>query len=525
MKKDINSFHSPDPKMHLNSRREFLADVGRGMLISSVGSTLAFDLGLTPVFADEGTGRLSFGKLEPLVGLMQETPPGKLQRQLVEKIKAGTDLRTLVAAGALANARTFGGQDYVGFHTIMALAPAFEMARELPEALRPLPVLKVLYRNANRIQQFGGRNKEVLRSVEPASLGKGTAGGELLRSATRSADIDRAERTFAALAKQPIGEAYNHLQYAVQDEVDVHRVVLSWRAWALLEFTGQDHAHTLFRQSLRYCVTHNYNQAKIRSVLPRLLDEHRLLDRKLGKRKGGNDWISELSQTVFAGTRELAAGTVAAALAEGYDPEDVGEAMSLAANQLLLRDPGRDAAAMNNGKKQVGSVHGDSVGVHASDAINAWRNIARVSNHRNTVASLIVGAYHTAGQAGRAAAKPYPRSEYVEKIRDKNPKALLENADGAIREKNQFQACAIIQRYGELGHDARPVFDLLLRYATSEFGALHGEKYYRTVSEEFVKTRPAFRWRQLVALARVTASEYGNPAAGYQEARELLGLG
>ena len=215
---------------------------------------------------------------------------------------------------------------------------------------------------------------------------------------------------------------------------------------------------------------------------------------------------------------------MAAALAEGYDPEDVGEAMSLAANQLLLRDPGRDTATISNGKKLVGSVHGDSVGVHASDAINAWRNIARVSNHRNTVASLIVGAYHTAGQAGRSTAKPYPRSEHVEKIHDKDPKALLKNADGAIREKDQFQACAIIQRYGELGHDARPVFDLLLRYATSEFGALHAEKYYRTVSEEFVKTRPAFRWRQLVGLARVTASEYGNPAAGYQDARELLGL-
>ena len=68
------------------------------------------------------------------------------------------------------------------------------------------------------------------------------------------------------------------------------------------------------------------------------------------------------------------------------------------------------------------------------------------------------------------------------------------------------------------------MFDLLLRYATSEFGALHAEKYYRTVSEEFVKTRSAFRWRQLVALARVTASEYGNTAAGHSEARELLGL-
>jgi hypothetical protein len=62
----------------------------------------------------------------------------------------------------------------------------------------------------------------------------------------------------------------------------------------------------------------------------------------------------------------------------------------------------------------------------------------------------------------------------------------------------------------------------MLRFATSEDGALHAEKYYRTVTEEFALTRPAFRWRQLVALARVTASEYGFPAPGYAEACRLL---
>jgi hypothetical protein len=62
----------------------------------------------------------------------------------------------------------------------------------------------------------------------------------------------------------------------------------------------------------------------------------------------------------------------------------------------------------------------------------------------------------------------------------------------------------------------------MLKYATSEDGALHAEKYYRTCSEEFASTRPAFRWRQLCALARVTASEYGRPAAGVAEAKELL---
>ena len=69
------------------------------------------------------------------------------------------------------------------------------------------------------------------------------------------------------------------------------------------------------------------------------------------------------------------------------------------------------------------------------------------------------------------------------------------------------------------------MFDVLRKYAVSEDGALHAEKYYRTVAEEFAATRPAFRWRHLVGLARVTASEYGYPAPGHAEARRLVGVG
>ena len=61
-----------------------------------------------------------------------------------------------------------------------------------------------------------------------------------------------------------------------------------------------------------------------------------------------------------------------------------------------------------------------------------------------------------------------------------------------------------------------------LKYAISEDGALHAEKYYRTATEEFRAARPAFRWRHLTALARVTASEYGMPAPGYEDACRLL---
>ena len=87
---------------------------------------------------------------------MQETPAARLLPQVVERLRGGTELRQIVAAAALANARTFGGEDYVGFHTMMAIAPAFHMTAELPQARRALPVLKVLYRNASRIQAFGG---------------------------------------------------------------------------------------------------------------------------------------------------------------------------------------------------------------------------------------------------------------------------------------------------------------------------------------------------------------------------------
>ncbi len=210
------------------------------------------------------------------------------------------------------------------------------------------------------------------------------------------------------------------------------------------------------------------------------------------------------------------------ALAEGISPETIGEAISLAANQLVLHDPGRARTTLRPSPR--GSVHGASVGVHASDSANAWRNIARVSNRRNTLASLIVGAYHTAGQSGGLNPSPYPFAEHSEKIRSVADDALLPEAEAAIKAKDQARACALVHRYGESGRPARPVFDMLLRYAISEDGALHAEKYYRTVTEEFAATRPAFRWRQLAALARVTASEYGYPAPGMAQARDLLAV-
>src|SRR5205823_1310802 len=111
----------------IRTRRDFLTDVGRGMLLATVGSEVATHLGFSPsaAAAEEIDDRLSFGSLDPLVALMQETPANQLLPKLIGQLNNGVDLKRLLAAAALANARTFGGEDYVGFHTMMALAPAF----------------------------------------------------------------------------------------------------------------------------------------------------------------------------------------------------------------------------------------------------------------------------------------------------------------------------------------------------------------------------------------------------------------
>ena len=129
---------------------------------------------------------------------------------------------SLVSAGALANVRAFAGQDYTGYHTFMALVPAIQMAGQLPSERQALPVLKVLYRNSSRIQNQGANNKDALHHIPAAKSADIVPDGVQLRDAVRSLDWAGAESQFAAIAQGPVGEAFNHLRYAVSEDGAFH---------------------------------------------------------------------------------------------------------------------------------------------------------------------------------------------------------------------------------------------------------------------------------------------------------------
>lgn len=513
-------------------RRWFLQTVTQGTLITALGPTLAVEMGFAPrLLADDSvdSGRINFGALEPLVCMMQESPVATFQAELVKKISDGLPLSTLIAAGALANARSFGGEDYIGFHTFMALMPALRMASMMPVNQQPLPILKVLLRNLQRIQENGGPDREVLHGITGTPTDASIPADPVaLQRAIRQGDTISAERSLASLVHDDPHLAWESLLPCAMDNPEVHRIVLPFRAWEMQSIVGTENALTLLRQVVHYCVHHEPSRnagwnhpgelyAKLRETyqleveipVTRSLDDAEF-DRVVG----------ELTNS----TADDAAQSVAARIRDGFDPEALGEALSAAACHLVLCDAGRPPYWEDRGKP-AGSVHGDSVGVHASDSANAWRHMATVCRGPARYACLILGAWQIARDRANYhhfLKEDLPASHQRRAFASLAPSDLLVRLEQAIRENMQGQAAAIADCYGGNGGQAEDIFQVLLKYAVSEDGSLHAEKYFNTVYEDFHVTRSSRRWRHVTALARVTASEFGRPAAGQFEARRLL---
>jgi hypothetical protein len=497
------------------------------MLASVVGLSVGHELGLPELLFAGEAGRLDFGDLEPLVSMMQETPADALMPKLKAELDRGTELRTLITAAALANARTFGGEDYTGYHCFMAMVPALAMSRRLAGARAGLPVLKVLHRNARRIQAQGGRRDEILRPVVPAGSFDGDASSHLL-AAGRRGQFAGAEATLASLSGRGPEAAFAAMQPLVRDNIDVHQVVLAYRSFDMMQLTGPDNGQVLLRQVLRQCIDRDESRRRqgraapaIRELLPALMDAHGLNgDIDQSKRLAPAEY-EELAQFIFSAGRDEAAKRMATHLASGVSRDDLGEVLSLASVRLLLHDPGSSEASQG---KPKGSVHGASVGLHAADTANAWRGIAAATAGPNANASLVTAAWHAAGRSGGMdASRPHHASarEFASSV---PPEKLLGALGETLRDKDQKRSCALAERYGELSRDPEALITVLMEPALEHDGALHHEKYFHTATLEYARSRPGSRWAHLVALTRVMASGYGFADEGLAAARRALAV-
>ena len=129
-------------------------------------------------------------------------------------------------------------------------------------------------------------------------------------------------------------ESKGHLLQVVLEEV-----IRDWvRAMVPREEPGERTASQalegMFRRSVAFC--------RSNPLLPALLEEHQLTSKPAGTRRAPNEELEELGLVVFCSDRKDAAAAMAEALAGGLSHRDAGEALTLAANHLLLHDPGRE---------------------------------------------------------------------------------------------------------------------------------------------------------------------------------------
>jgi hypothetical protein len=513
------------------TRRQFLADVGRAALVNCVGLGLAWEVGFLGArgiaFAGDladAPGALSFGPLEPLVALLQETAPDRLLELLVDRLAKGTDLKTLLAAGALANARTFGGEDYVGYHVMMALGPAWTMAEELPAKRRALPVLKVLYRNTSRIQAFGGRKNEVLRELPaPSPLPSGDATpGEILRAVVRAKDVALAEGVYAALGQAPARPdgLLDDVLFAVEDDpgpsrgarvpgVDLSKVIGA---------DTQDAAAAvcpLLREERGRPPRQLFG--KVRSCF-QLLEAHLLLDREPGT-KPATTPVDATSRAIFEATPTTRPGSPPRP-AEGV-PRPTSRGDLPRGEPAALRDPGAPSP------RQAGRRSGPSMATRWASTPPAPRTPGATSRAGHAAEHVRVPDPRPTrrpptGSRRRHHVDAEPDARGRRQGHGTDPVKLLTQADEAIRAQDQTKVRDRPPLRGP--RPPRASVFACCSGTQTEDGALHAEKYYRTVVEEFAATRPTFRWRHLDALARVTASEYGQTAAGIEEASKRLGV-
>jgi hypothetical protein len=225
-------------------------------------------------------------------------------------VQGQCDLKKLIGAGALANAVTFGGCDYVGFHTAMAMLPALEMSRMLADRRQALPVLKVLYRNSQQIQSVGGASKAMLEAIHAAEHASEGDVGTQIRDACRKLDVARGEKLLAGVGGSPL-DAFNALQPAIQDDLNVHRFVFAHRTYGLVGLLGEEYSYSMLRQCVRLCADHerehvkgNHPASPIRTLVPRLLDQYKLDGKKIGKRDPGDKAVDDLCLAIFNGPRQ-----------------------------------------------------------------------------------------------------------------------------------------------------------------------------------------------------------------------------
>jgi hypothetical protein len=263
----------------------------------------------------------------------------------------------------------------------------------------------------------------------------------------------------------------------------------------------------------------------------RLIDKYELRGRDMRFETGEDESaaIAALADEIgrcneFAEIPEM----LARALADGVSLEGVGEGLSVGGSTLFLR-----------------SQTGNPMDVHINTGANTRRYLLRQPELSRRIKLQALLVWHTGPEVLMAqrmlAADPEPEPARVASLPFRTQDALLEEIELLIaslpvgerlpagnvstwRSSDEVkQAAALAQQYADYGYAAEPLITLLGKIACRDnFTEMHAFKHHQATYEEFYATRPALRWRHLVAAVQAAAISHGRIQAVWEHAAEVM---
>ena len=473
--------------------------------------------------------------IEPLVQFVEETTPDCIVAATHDKLGAGTTVKEMLLASALAVVRSSDlppGHHGGPVHPLCGLHAVHHISARLSGEYAMLPVIQNVA-VANKHIHSPAMGPYVLADAKPVS---------------ENDDVEATVKAFRTAVSRGVYNACDHYYLYLLDrlspmqilelllevgvpknQLDDHYFLFPVFTVRALEYFGWDYAKYIGRAPVRY-ITRPTNPAMMLDV-DELIRKHELLERDLRATTGDDETaaITALADEIgrcseFAEIPEM----LARALGGGLSLEGAGEALSVGGSTLFQR-----------------SKTGNPMDVHINTGANTRRYLLRQPELSRRIKLQALLTWNTGPEVRMAqrmlASDVQPELERVAALSAHTQDQLLEELESLIsslpvgerlptaglaswRSTDEVKhAAALAQQYADNGFAPEALIDVLAKIACRDnFTEMHAFKHHQATYEEFYATRPSLRWRHLVAAVQASAISHGRIQDVFDHAAEVM---
>ena len=473
--------------------------------------------------------------IEPLVQFIEETTPERIVAATHDKLTAGTPVKDMLLASALAVVRSSDlppGHHGGPLHPLAGLHAVRNISARLSGEYAKLPVIQNVT-VANKHIHSPAMGPFLLVDAQPVSENDDVdATVKAFRTAVSRGVYNACDHYFLYLLERrsPMQMLELLLEVGIaKNQLDDHYFLFPVFTWRALEYFGWEYAKYIGRAPVRY-VTRPTAPATLADV-DELIRKHELLERDLRAQTGEDETaaITALADQIGrCNDLNEIPEMLAQALADGVSLEGVGEGLSVGGSTLFLR-----------------SQTGNPMDVHINTGANTRRYLLRQPDLSRRIKLQALLVWHTGPEVRMVqrmlARELQPEPERVASLPFRTQDELLDEIESFIgrlpvgerlpaanlatwRSTDEVkQVAALAQQYADRGYAPEPLIAAIGKIACRDnFTEMHAFKHHQATYEEFYATRPSLRWRHLVAAVQAAAISHGRIQDVYDHAAEVM---